>query len=525
MLIKTDKISPPELTITKLKEYIKDRMLFRKEQFVLEPTVDFPRGGLFRDLCQDWQIESIYKPIDERDENGFPKYRILYLQLPKKFGKTALMAGEVIVQLLLSPRPTEENYILAGDKDQAAYVLEKTKDFINRNPNFIELFSIYKNEVIVESTGATVQVLSSESKTKQGRNPDFFIFDEMWNQPDRELWDTMFLGMAAKPYSQGIALTNAGYDKKTICYEVRNLCKSGEFKNFYWFEPTGELLDSLKTPWVSQQWLDIERKTVPQKVFKRFRKNLWVDSGENPFMPDEGWDCFKPHLLEKPLCYNGPHYVGIDLGLKKDAASLTVLHRDGKGLTVDKYARWLGNSENPIIISEIEKELLLILKNFRDCILICDPWQLMGTIQKFRASNIEVIEFYLTTENITKLSKNLFYLFKNVSMNLPKYTKLEEELKGLQVVEKAYGWRIDHSSDTSSDIVMGLGMAALVAMEKGIDSYSGKDLADLGFLNQSVIYKSDGKREYGNERIEVQENYKEEGVKRAKIYNFTKRLF
>ena len=42
----------------------------------------------------------------------------------------------------------------------------------------------------------------------------------------------MFLGMAAKPHAQGIALTNAGYDKHTICYEVKELCKSEEFKEF-----------------------------------------------------------------------------------------------------------------------------------------------------------------------------------------------------------------------------------------------------------------------------------------------------
>ena len=130
MLIKKQRILPPELTETNLKRYIADRMLFRKEQFVLEPSIDYPQGGLFGDLCQEWQVEFIYRPLDLRDENGWPVYKLLYMQLPKKSGKTALLAGEVIVQLLLSPRPTEENYILAGDREQASYVLKKVKDFI-----------------------------------------------------------------------------------------------------------------------------------------------------------------------------------------------------------------------------------------------------------------------------------------------------------------------------------------------------------------------------------------------------------
>ncbi len=446
-------------------------------------------------------------------------------------GKTVLMAGEAIVQLLLSPRPTEENYILAGDKLQASYVLAKMKDFIARNPNFVDLFTIYKNEIIVPSTGAMIQVMSSEASSKQGRNPDLFVFDELWNQPNRDLWDAMFLGMAAKPYAQGIVLTNAGFDMKSICYEVRELCKSGEFKNFYWFEPTGALLESLKMPWIVDTWLEIERKSMPPKVFKRFRQNLWVAEGENPFMPDEGWECFKPYLTEKFLCYKDAHFVGIDLGLKKDAASLTVLHREGKKLVADMFRRWLGSSENPVKISEIETELILILRNFNNCVLVCDPWQMMGTIQRFRSAGVEVIEFYLTTENIGKLSRNLFYLFKNQSIDLPDYGKLKDELKGLQVVEKSYGWRIDHSGDTTSDITMGLGMAAVVAMEKGIDSYSGKDLADLGFLDASSIYKAGGNKRDFSETIIIQNNNsennnsKKENESAIKIYKFQKRLF
>ena len=525
MLIKKKKVAPPELTDAKLKEYMSNRMTFRKEQFVLEPSIDFPNGGLFGDLCQQWQIDYIYEPIDKRDEDGFPTYRLLYIGLPKKWGKTALLGGEGLVQLLLSPRPTEENYILAGDKFQATYLLQKIKDFIARNPNFVDLFTIYKNEIIVESTGAMIQVMSSEASSKQGRNPDFYIFDEFWNQPNRDLFDTMFLGQAAKPSSQGIIITNAGYDKKSICWEVHELCKSQEFKNFYFFEPTGVLLDSLKTPWISEQWLEIERKSMPPKVFNRFRKNLWVDEGENPFMPEEGWGCFKNFMSEKSICYNGPHYVGVDLGLKKDAAALTVLHGEHKKLVVDLYRRWLGSSENPVEISEIEKELIMILTNFNACVLVCDPWQLMGTIQRFRASGIEVIEYYLTAENIGKLSRNLFYLFKNQSIDSPRYPKLEDELKGLQVVEKNYGWRIDHSEDTSSDITMGLGMAAVIAMQRMMDQFTGKDLADLGFLDQSSIFRAGGKRDF----IEVIENpksiKKEEFLESPKLHAFIKRQF
>ena len=120
----------------------------------------------------------------------------------------------------------------------------------------------------------------------------------------------------------------------------------------------------------------------------------------------------------------------------------------------------------------------------------------MGTIQRFRSNAVPVIEFYLTVQNITKLSKNLFYLLKNEKMLIPdEYTKLKDELKGLQVVDKSYGWRIDHSDTTSSDITMSVGMAALTAMEKSIDEVDESDLPALGFLNQNKIYNAGVKRQ------------------------------
>ena len=69
-------------------------------------------------------------------------------------------------------------------------------------------------------------------------------------------------------------------------------------------------------------------------------------------------------------------------------------------------------------------------------------------------------------------------------------------------------------------------MASVVAMERGIDTYSGKDLADLGFLNQKSIFKSGEKRDFMekieviNEKVDVDKN-----SNGPKMYSFSKRQF
>ena len=66
-------------------------------------------------------------------------------------------------------------------------------------------------------------------------------------------------------------------------------------------------------------------------------------------------------------------------------------------------------------------------------------------------------------------------------------------MKGIQITEKHYGWRIDHEKGGESDITIALGMASLLAMEQGIeDGEFDEELSDLYFLDQSHIYKSGG---------------------------------
>jgi phage terminase large subunit-like protein len=495
---------PPDFTDEKLEQYVKDPLLFRKEQWVMGQSHLLPRGGLFGQVCQPWQAENIFKPIDKRTRRGFPKYNLLYIQISKKLGKTTILSGECINQLLLSPFLSEENYLLGGDKNQAAYLFNHTVKFIQRNPNLESLFKIYKEEIVVISTGARLIVLSSEAATKQGKNPDFFIFDEFWNQPDRNLWDTMWLGMAAKPHGKGIIITNAGYDTNSICYNIREMCRSKKFPKYYHYEPVGEALESLTAPWIEQEWVDMERASLPPNVFRRFRLNLWTSEGEAPFMPDEGWDCFKAHLNEKVSCNSGFHVLGIDFGYKKDLAGAVLVHRNKGKIVVDQIRQWKGSSKVPIPIREVEGYIAEVIRNFSDVEIVADPWQMIGTLQKFQHIGIKTEEFYHTIQNIVKLSKNLYYLLKNIALEIPRHGALEQEMKGLQVLEKSYGWRIDHEGGGASDLSIALGMASLKAMEKALeDDEIGDEIGDMYFLDKSSIYKSGGKDRTFGDTIEI----------------------
>ena len=73
-------------------------------------------------------------------------------------------------------------------------------------------------------------------------------------------------------------------------------------------------------------------------------------------------------------------------------------------------------------------------------------------------------EFTFTAESVRRLSETLFNLIQTAGLRLYQDDELEQELLNLNVVQKGYGWRIDHASGGYSDKAMALGMMALEAL-------------------------------------------------------------
>ena len=83
---------------------------------------------------------------------------------------------------------------IVGDKDQAAIIFKKTKAAVERNPLLYQVMKPYRDSIEVPERSSFYQVLSADAPTAHGLNPTCVLADELWNQPNRDLWDalTMF---------------------------------------------------------------------------------------------------------------------------------------------------------------------------------------------------------------------------------------------------------------------------------------------------------------------------------------------
>src|SRR5574344_520179 len=174
----------------------KDRAL-EVIQFIqmLKLTDDF-YGQPF--ILPKWQHDIIWDVYGTVNNSGYRQYNYAYLEIPKKNGKTTLIAGLGVYHLTCDP-PDGQIYCCAADRGQAELVYKAAVSMIEQEPELSSIFKILdsKKEIINTITKTKLKVLSAEAYTKHGINPTVVIFDELHAQPNRDLWDIMTFGAGA----------------------------------------------------------------------------------------------------------------------------------------------------------------------------------------------------------------------------------------------------------------------------------------------------------------------------------------
>lgn len=172
-----------------------------------------------------WQRVLIKKLFGTVDEFGFRVYRKCYVEMPKKDGKSELGAAIALYLLTFDDEYGAEVYSAAGDRKQAAIVFNVAAEMVRKDD---VLSDVCKNidsqkRIVYYETNSFYEVLSSDVETKHGFNTHGVIFDELHGQPNRKLWDVLTDGSGiAREQPLVFAITTAGYDRNSICWEIHN---------------------------------------------------------------------------------------------------------------------------------------------------------------------------------------------------------------------------------------------------------------------------------------------------------------
>lgn len=308
-----------------------------------------------------WEHEVIWDFYGTVNERGLRQYHYGYLEIPKKNGKTEVVAGLGLDHLVNDP-PGGQIYCCAAERGQAALVYKAAVQMIEQDSSLdaeqggILKILDSKNEIHNIETGNFLRVLSAEAYSKHGLNPSVIIFDELHAQPNRDLWDVMTFGSGAARKEQVIwVITTAGDDpdRKSIGWEIHEYARkvsTGEIIDPTWYvkifgAPEGaDIYDealwhqvnpslgvSIDIENVRQEALKARNSESAERLFRWLRLNQWIAVKSVGWLPITLWDqtigSWSRAELKGKYCY-----TGIDLSSRIDLTALFYLFPPQPGL-------------------------------------------------------------------------------------------------------------------------------------------------------------------------------------------------
>jgi phage terminase large subunit-like protein len=157
-------------------------------------------------LLEDWQKTDIVAPIfgthayDEQYDEYVRQYRVAWIELARKNGKSELASGFALYGLVADGEESAEVYSVAADRDQASLVFDVARRMVELSPILSKRLTIVasKKRIIDPSTNSFYAVLPGDASGALGTNPSMVLFDEVLTQKDRHLWDAMRQGFGTR---------------------------------------------------------------------------------------------------------------------------------------------------------------------------------------------------------------------------------------------------------------------------------------------------------------------------------------
>lgn len=341
-----------------------------------------------------WQEHEVVRPLfgwkvleDVLDDEGEPtgekipcglesdkdctcprQYRTLYHEVAKKQGKTQLGAGIAGYGAFGDGEPGAEVYTYAADVPQAKLAFDALAYGISYEGSPFEAkgIQVMASQVRNKRTNSFVKVQSATVKTKHGPNAHVIIFDELHAQSNRELWDVTTTGVAARRQPIVAALTTAGWDRNSVCWEQHEHARQvseglmddpaflgvvycaeedADWTNEeVWRQAAPSLGITVEKSFYKQKCREAQQMPLAQNAFRQLFLSQWTQQAVRA-IPLDKWDlCAKP--VDFIALQNELAYGGLDLATTTDLAAFGLIFPRDDGEYYDFIVKYYMPAEN-----------------------------------------------------------------------------------------------------------------------------------------------------------------------------------
>lgn len=302
-----------------------------------------------------WQRRWVQEVFGPQSRDGRRKVRTALLGVPRKAGKSTLSAALALYGLFADGEPGAEVYAVAGDRDQARNVFDAARMMVRANPTMAAHAKVARNWIEVPKTNSLFRVLSADGRRQHGLNPHLVVFDELHVQPTPELWEAMTSGMGARSQPLTVAITTAGFDRTSICYELYDYgrrVESGQVDDpawhFRWYGAADEddwtdpkvwenahpgLGVSVRSEFLDNEFRQAVEQPSRQNTFRRLYLNQWT-SADVRWLDLGLWDENAGLTVRDDELAGRECFGGLDLASTSDFAALVWVFPGEDGMQV-----------------------------------------------------------------------------------------------------------------------------------------------------------------------------------------------
>lgn len=166
-------------------------------------------------LLREWQKQFIRDLYSPHSGNGRRKVRRALLSVARKNGKTAIIAAIALAHLV-GPEAVEngEIYSAANDREQAGQVFKFIRQLVGADEELSQILDVVPSTktVVCKHNGSFYRALSAEAGTKHGLNPSVWIYDELAQARNQELYEVMNTSQGARQEPLGIVISTQSPD-------------------------------------------------------------------------------------------------------------------------------------------------------------------------------------------------------------------------------------------------------------------------------------------------------------------------
>lgn len=314
-----------------------------------------------------WQTGYVLAPVFgwvRWDDDADMYVRIisdLYVDVPRKNGKSTLCGGIAIYMTCADGEPGAEVLAAAFTKEQARFVFDPVKRLAESAPALKGHVQALKDRIVHHRSGSYFQPISNIADAQHGANLHCFICDELHIHKTPDMLDTLESGTGSRRQPLGVIITTADTGKRETPYDnkrrrieqlARGVLEDPTVYGVIWAaEPEDD--PHVEATWrkanpgfgISPTRAYLSKKSraaqqSPADLTAFLRLHLGIRTRQDTkFLPLDAWDR-NAGLVDEQAFAGRETWGGLDLASVNDLCALCWLFPDDTDGTIDALWRF-----------------------------------------------------------------------------------------------------------------------------------------------------------------------------------------